>query len=204
MIDVVALLLAASISGTTDVVFNNGFDGDTCPAGRITRSDVTYASGGTRNNVDTTDFENIWGHATGSDPPLPWPGYPGTSPIIQDFTRDGYVAAEFHTPIVLPPTINGFFKSPSYPGGPNIDFAISEQCGDFYPDQSGCLASNTPQGDAPLVYWRVTSGAFYCILQPDTTYYINIRLTNPETTDPHCDTDANTCPVHTLNYYGGN
>lgn len=203
MIDVVALLLAASISGTTDVIFNSGFDGDTCPAGRITRSNVSYASGGTRSNVDLTQFENIWGHATSSDPVAPWPGYAGTSPIIQNFARDGYVAAKFHTPIIVPPTLNGFFKSPSYPGGPNIDFAISEQCGDFYPDQSGCLAGDTPQGDNPLVYWRFTTGSFFCILEPNRDYYINIRLTDPDAVDPNCDDDANTCPVHTLNYYGG-
>ena len=203
MIDVVALLLAVSISGTTDVVFNEGFDGDTCPSGRINRSTISYGSGGTRSNADVTLFENIWGHAGSSDPALPWPGYPGTSPILEDFTRDGYVAAKFHTLAILPPTINGFFKSPSYPGGPNIDFAISEQCGDFYPDQSGCLASNTSQGDSPLVYWRVTSGAFYCILQPDTDYYINIRLTDPPTNDPNCDDQHDTCPVHTLIYFGG-
>ena len=204
MIDVAALLFAASISGSTDVVFNEGFDGDTCPDGRISRSNISYGSAGTRSNVDVTEFENIWGHGGSQDPTVPWPGYPGTSPIIEDFTRDGYIAAKFHTPIVLLPTLSGFFKSPSYPGGPNVDFAISEQCADFYPDQSGCLAADASQGDTPLVYWRTTQGLFYCILQPDTDYYINMRFTDPETNDPNCNDDENTCPVHTLNYYGGN
>ncbi|MGH8172280.1 MAG: hypothetical protein ACREPX_03990 [Rhodanobacteraceae bacterium] len=204
MIDVVALLLAVSISGTTDVVFNSGFDGDTCPSGRITRSNISYGSGGTRSNVDLTQFENIWGRAGSSDPiSILWPGYPGTSPIIQDFTRDGFVAAKFHTPIVLLPTLNGFYKSPSYPGGPNIDFSISEQCADFNPPQSGCLATNVPQGDTPLIYWRTTQGAFFCILEPDTDYFVNIRLTDPDAVDPNCDDDENTCLVHTLNYFGG-
>jgi hypothetical protein len=198
-------LLAASISGTTDVlgdtdaIFHNGYDGDNCPAGRVVRSDITYplGSSGTRPNVDLTAFENIWGHLTNSDEPVMWPGRPGTSPIIDQFARTGYLAAKFHTPAGLPQTMRGFFKNANYPAGPNLDFSITQQCADFNPTQSGCLATDIIGGDVPMVFWQSSLSNFNCVLEPDTDYFVNIRLATPDN-DPRCRGSA--CLVHTVSY----
>jgi hypothetical protein len=202
MLSVAALLLAASIPAGTDTVFKDGLDGEDCPAGRITLSDVSYGSGDTLSDADTTAFENIWGHATSSDPTLQWPGYAGTAPTIVQFTRTGYVAAKFHTPSEMPSTLSGLFKYVSYVGGPNLDFSISGQCADFSQEESGCSAADMPATDMTLVYWRATPGSpFYCTLEPDTDYYVNILLTDPEAIDPECQED--TCQVSIPSYHSG-
>jgi len=204
-----AFVLAASLtatpteSGTTDVLFRDGYDASACPAGRVVHSDISYAipSSGTRHHVDLTAFENIWGHSTDLDSAMMWPGRPGSSPIIENFTSEGYVAARFHTPPGMPITLRGMYKNANYPAGPNLDFSISEQCGDFYPQQSGCLATDIIGGDVPMVYWQAALSNFSCVLQPDTDYFVNVQVTSPGL-DPQCRGPS--CLVHTLNYYGGN
>lgn len=202
MLNAAALIMLVSISGTTDAIFHDGYDGSTCPNGRIIHSSITWGpGGGTLSNVDLTEFANIWGRVGASDLPESWPGRTGASPIINSFVREGYVAAHFHTPAAPVLTQNGFFKYVSYSSGPNITFSISPQCADFYPVQSSCLASNISASDTGLVYWRYsTGGNFYCQLEPDTDYFVNIELTDPQAAGPNC-TDA-TCLVHTLNYFG--
>lgn len=204
-----ALLLAAALTatpeeaGSTDVLFRDGYDANLCPEGRVLHSDVSYAipSSGTRHNVDLTAFENIWGHSTDLDSAMMWPGRPGSSPIIENVASTGYIAARFHTPPGMPITLRGMFKNANYPAGPNLDFSISEQCGDFYPQQSGCLATDIIGGDVPLVYWQAALSNFSCVLDADTDYFVNIQVTNPGH-DPNCRGPS--CEVHTLNYYGGN
>lgn len=203
MIDIAALMFLATMSGTTDVIFHDGYDSGTCPAGRITSSDISYpiGSSGTRRGVDLTHFENIWGHADDTDSTVDWPGRAGASPIIEDFARYGYIAAAFHTPAGLGATLAGFFKNVRYFGGPNLTFSISQQCADFYPAESGCLATNISASDAPMVYWNtVFTGTFHCTLSPDTDYYVNIKLANPTATGPNCF--GASCFAHTLNYFG--
>ena len=203
-----AFLLAASLTVTpeeagSDILFRDGYDASTCPDGRVVRSDISYAIGsaGTRHNVDLTAFENIWGHSTDTDSTMMWPGRPGSSTIIEDFDRYGYVAAKFHTPPGLPITLFGMFKNVQYPTGPSLDFSISEQCADFYPQQSGCLATDIVGSDAVLVSWRTQLSNYFCVLEPDTDYFVNMRLATPDN-DPMCRGPY--CLVHTLNYYGGN
>jgi hypothetical protein len=202
MISIVPFLLAASVAGSTDVVFHEGFDGDTCPAGRIVHSDISYPISGTgvRRDVDLTVFENIWGHSTNTDEAIMWPGRAGSSPIIEEFAQGGYVAAKFHTPPGMSSTLSGFFKNTSYPSGPNLNFSISEQCADFYPQQSGCLATDIASGDWTLVSWRVSPSNFFCVLEPDTDYFVNMEVASLEPDSQGCSDGE--CVVHVLNYRG--
>jgi hypothetical protein len=201
MIGMTALLLATSISGTADGIFRDGMEGDVCPDGRIVQSDILYGDV-TLTDVDVTLFENVWGYLTSSDPLTLWPGINGSTPMILDFTKTGYLAAKFHTLSDPPALLTGMFKYTSYPFmGPALDLSISGQCGDFSAELAGCVALNIPPVDQAFVHWRFSAGnPFMCQLQPDTDYYVNVRFTDPTATAPQCSDVA--CPVPISNYFG--
>lgn len=176
--------------------------GDTsCPAGRQTVGNLFYPPSQTlRNNVDLTLWDNIWGHNSTTDPVVPWPGFPGSNPVIKNFDKTQYVAAKLHVPADL--GYQGFYKNISYNGGPNLTMSISETCGDFTPTQSACLREDIPSGDQGMVYWRQATGTnFYCHLDANTDYYVNIKLTDPTADGPNC-TPSGTCYVHVQNNFG--
>jgi hypothetical protein len=176
--------------------------GDTsCPAGRQTVGNLFYPPSQTlRNNVDLTLWDNIWGHNTTTDPVVPWPGFPGSNPVIKNFDKTQYVAAKLHVAANL--GYQGFYKNISYNGGPNLTMSISESCGDFTPSQSACLREDIPSGDQGMVYWRQAAGTnFYCHLEANTDYYLNIKITDPAATGPNC-TPSGTCYVHVQNNFG--
>ena len=172
-----------------------------CPAGRQTVGNLFYPPSQTlRNNVDLTLWDNIWGHNTTTDPLVPWPGFPGSNPVIKDFGKTAYVAAKLHVGADL--GYQGFYKNISYNGGPNLTMSISPTCGDFNPAQSACLRENIPSGDQGMVYWRQSAGTnFYCHLDPNTDYYLNIKLTDPTASGPNC-APSGTCYVHVQNNFG--
>jgi hypothetical protein len=200
MIGMTALLLAASISGTGDGIFRDGMESDTCPDGRIVQSDILYGEV-TLTDVDVTLFENLWGRDAGSAPPTPWPGLNGSTPLILDFTKTGYLAAKFHTSPDPPDLFSGMFKYTSYPFmGPDLDFSISGQCADFSPEQTGCVGLNIAPIDQAFLHWRFSTGdAFHCQLQPDTDYYVNVRFNDPTATAPQCSDVA--CPVPIQSFF---
>jgi len=202
MIGMTALLLAASISGTGDGIFRDGMDSDSCPDGRIVQSDILYGDV-TLTDVDVTLFENLWGRGADSDPPTPWPGINGSTPMILDFTKTGYLAAKFHTSLDPPGMLRGMFKYTSYPfAGPLLDVSISEQCADFSAEQTDCAWVNIANQDQPFLYWRFSAGdPFHCPLQPDTDYYVNMRLSDPTATTPHCSDVA--CALPGIQSYFG-
>ncbi|MGH8171934.1 MAG: hypothetical protein ACREPX_02225 [Rhodanobacteraceae bacterium] len=177
--------------------------GDTsCPAGRQTVGNIFYPPSQTlRNNVDLTMWDNIWGHNTTTDPQVPWPGFPGSNPVIKNFNKTGYVAAKFHVPSNAV-GYQGFYKNISYNGGPNLTMSISPNCGDFAPTQIACLKENVPAGDQGMVYWRQANGTnFYCHIDTDTDYYLNIKLTDPTADGPNC-APSGTCYAHVQNNFG--
>ena len=202
MIGMTALLLAASISADPDDIFRNGMDSDSCPEGRIVQSDILYGDV-TLTDVDVTLFENLWGSAAGSSPPTPWPGINGSTPMILDFTKTGYLAAKFHTAPDSPGTLTGMFKYSSWPFvGPSLDVSVSEQCADFPAERTSCAWVNVANQDQPFLYWRFWGDdVFHCRLQPDTDYYVNIRLSDPTTTTPHCSDVA--CELPGIQSYFG-
>jgi hypothetical protein len=201
MLSGVTLLLAASVSGTSDRIYADSFEEQgACPAGRITVSDVFYppSQSNVRHSVDLTAFEAVWGYLSYLDPvPELWPGAQGASPVIESFSRNGYLAAEFHTPISMPAVATGTYKSVSYFAGPNLTATISRSCGDFSQVEPGCFATDIPPSDDVLLRWRGGAGnSFYCGLDPDTTYYFNLKLTDPDAIGSNCNSNA--CWVHVL------
>lgn len=214
MIHVAALLLASAVSQTSpEDIFQDSFDaGASCPAsistptGTLSQrsiSDIWYLPNAhIRHNVDVTSFDNIWGHIDELDGLTLWPGVSGSSPTIRSIGKTEYVGAKFHVPDNALPTTNGMFKHVSYGGGPNIDATISRSCGDFDTVEPGCWVHDDPSNDIPMLRWRLSSGNnFYCHLDPDTDYYLNIRLTDPHTTGPDCS--AFTCQTTIQQYIGG-
>jgi hypothetical protein len=187
------------MTGVPDQVFVSGMEADVCPEGRILTSDVRYEFTGTIASVDVTHFENIWGRLTALDAPVTWPGAPGSSPTIEQFTRTGYIAAAFHTPSEMPQTLQGLFKNVSYGGGPALDFSIGG-CGDFSSALGACFVPDTPAIEASMVHWRTQMPTnFFCVVAPDTDYYINIRLSDPDDDAGSCSTDS--CGVTPASYF---
>lgn len=169
-----------------------------CPMGRVLRASIAYPPHlATRHNVDITQWVNIWGHASATDGITPWPGVPGTSPILKSIPRSGYIAAQFTVPAGS--QANGFYKNVSNFGGLNVDMSISERCGDFAPVQPGCFKGNISPSDTGMVYWRmVNPTGFYCDLDPGKTYYTNIRNTMPTQVNANCAAGRPTCDIHVL------
>jgi len=190
VLSVAALLATVAMTGVPDNVFFSGMEADTCPEGRILASDVQYGFTGTVANVDVTRFENLWGHVGALDPPVAWPGVTGASPTIEQFTRTGYIAAAFHTPSEMPDTLQGMFTNISYGGGPALDISIGG-CGDFSSALGACFVPDTAAVDASMMHWRTAvPTSFYCVVAPDTDYYINIRLSDPDDDAGSCSTDS--------------
>ncbi|HKE47859.1 MAG TPA: hypothetical protein VKB52_07325 [Rhodanobacteraceae bacterium] len=187
-----------SASALPDQIFFSAMELDTCPAHRIERSDVSY-NFQTVTGVDVTRFENLWGRVEATDPVEPFPGVAGSQPTVDAFTRTGYVAAKFHTPSDIPSGTDGLFKNVSYGSGPALDFSLSPQCGDFSPALGACIEVDAPAADQGMVYWRGANGnAFYCALAPDTDYYANIRLHDPDDAAAGCS--STDCRVTTVSY----
>ena len=178
----------------------SGMEADVCPEGRILTSDVHWEFSGTIANVDVTHFENLWGRIAAADAPAPWPGVAGSAPTIEQFARTGYIAAAFHTPSEMAPTLQGMFKNVSYGGGPALDFSIGG-CGDFSSALGACFVPDTLAIDTAMVRWRTQVPTnFYCIVAPDTDYYINIRLSNPDDDAGSCS--GSSCGVTPQSFFG--
>jgi len=185
-----------------DQIFQAGMDGDECPAGRITTSDISYGDGETIPDVDVTRFENLWGRVDADNPPILWPGVPGSAPTILDFSRTGYVAAAFDTPAELSPLLFGIFMNSSYGSGPTLDFSIGS-CGDFSSALGACFTANVAATDIPLMHWQTQSETqFWCLVEPNTPNYVNVRLSNPNDGSLACSTDD--CAVTIISAFSSN
>jgi hypothetical protein len=185
------MLLAASAPALAgDFIFANGFEGGVCvseiglPDGVRTRQltgDIGYGPPGTRPNVSLTEWDYLWGFASATDQaPEPWPGLVHSTPYIRNFQKWGYVGLHFRTSAGPDGLWGRFWTYP--PGAPAITMAISRVCGDFSEalPAEGCLASRVPF-DGLLVSWRLGTGpATWCPLEPDSDYYVNITIADPE------------------------
>lgn len=192
----------------SDRIFASGFEWIcqpqiTLPDGDRTRQVVGNVSYGTypqmRPYVNLTEWSYLWGYnwADQAPPPLPWPGISGSAPIIRNFGKNSYVGLHFHTPDDAG-TLSGYFMRP-YWSGPNLTIAISGSCGDFSQNlpTPGCLASDVAV-DELAARWRFQSANpdAFCILQPDSDYYVNIMLTHPQ------DASSNEIPVGVTSWRG--
>jgi len=212
MISIATLLLAVSTAQTSESIFTDGFDSSqecpetiSSPRGTLTLrqvADISYLPGNpppTRHNVDITQFDNIWGHLSPTDATVPWPGRRGASSTVDELGKNEFFAAKFHVPADASMTLSGSYKNVMYGYGPNVDFSISEQCGDFEPPQDACWGTDFIADDTPMVYWRLASATnYYCHLDRDRDYYVNIRFTD---SDPNADScDGNVCNT-TIQHY---
>lgn len=180
---IVALLAPAfghaSVPG--DTIFVDAFDP---PCAIITTSRITYGISNTpdRPLQDVRQWSAIWGAASATGNVQNWPGPNAASPVIRDFARHGCVAAEFHVPAGFPSTKFGQFVHAINPAGPPIDASYSLRPGDFSDALgTGCSIQNWPDNLSAGLAWKINStNPNFCGLRPDTTYYLNIRLTDPE------------------------
>jgi hypothetical protein len=207
------LILAAAVAQTptgTDSIFIGDFDvNTTCPdsittpAGVYTRREVGniyYLPEHTiRPHVDLAHFENIWGHLDNIDVPWLWPGRAGSSPSIDSVPRMQYVAARFHVPADISSLATGMFKNVIYGQGPAVDFSISQQCGDFNPQQTACAHLDSPANDRPMVAWRIGAATdYFCHLDPGADYYVNVKISDPNAQAVACSPSS--CSLTILNY----
>ena len=201
MLSAALLVLAAAAPGVYDPLFHGNFeDASSCPAGRQLTSDIGYVgdnnSGDLRYGVQVTEWENIWGHASPYDSTAPWPGRANSAPVIADFGKYTYIAAHFYVPAGAPITWLGWITHTDYNYGHNLTAAISTECGDFSPGAQACFVQS--QSGQPLVPWRTNTGSF-CRLQPNTDYYLNLKMTNPDEQSPTCSQHAEVCAIGTAN-----
>jgi hypothetical protein len=201
MLSAALLVLAAAAPGVYDPLFHASFEqNSSCPAGRQEHSDIGYVgdgnSGELRYNVDVREWENIWGHASPTDGTVPWPGRGNSAPVIADFGKYTYIAAHFYVPAGAPPTWLGWITHTDYNYGHDLTVSISAECGDFSPGAQACYMQ-TLSGQ-PLVPWRMNAGGF-CHLQPNTDYYLNLKMTDPDQPSSTCSRNAEVCAVGTAN-----
>jgi hypothetical protein len=187
-----------------------GGGGNSCPGpgGDLTRlmtSNISYGVNASpfRSNVDVTEWNNIWGHATTIDTGTPWPGISGAGPVIREFNRHKFVAAHFNTGFV--PMYQGSLADQSNIGGPDIDIVVSQTCGDFSPNATfpGCSIYSAPSDGQPHFKYFSNggnAGSIWCPLQLSTDYWINIKL-HDENSGTECSVANPVCPLFTINYW---
>jgi len=190
-----ALLVLAMTPAGDDTIFQDGFDAAIeCPAGRQALADFAYGGDNSlrnRYNVDVTNWDNIWGHATALDAVVPFPGRTNAVPIFLNFDPAGYVAAHFDVPIGMLPNTYGWIAQTEYNHEADLTAAISPVCGDFSPAAQHCFSQGT--GGANLVPWSVPPPNTFCALQPGVGYYLNLKVTDSS------GCEASGCVIGTAN-----
>lgn len=177
------------------------------PAGltQLTTSNISYGvnANPVRANVDVTEWNNIWGHASTTDGITPWPGVDGAGPVIRQMGRTTFVAAHFNTG--SSPMYAGTLTDQSNIGGPDIDVVMSTTCGDFSPNAvfPGCSRFSMPSdGITHFQYFSFggNAGTQWCSLSLNTDYYLNIKFHDP-TSPVECSPGNPVCPLFTIDYW---
>lgn len=186
MLDFASLIVGASLMAKMDTLLSNGFETAACPYMQQENANVSwsYNLNPVLPNVDVTEFQNVWGRASASDTPVPWPGKNGYA--VMTINRPLFFATRFTVPASgLSPTLHGRFSHGETVPGPNLSMAISPTCGDFDPPSTYCKVANAGPG-VLMVGWKLPSGTAgnLCPLTPGQTYYANFKLTNPNAVDP--------------------
>jgi hypothetical protein len=169
--------------------------GDVCvnPTLRQGNLNIAYPNtpgGGTRNNVDITNYDNIWGHNSNSDTVVTWPGRNGATVAFMNWPKTQYIAAKFHVPANVSPTMYGSHTYGTYYSGPLLKMAISHTCGDFAPSNPLCLATGRSAGDS-FEKWLIAPLTNGCPLTPNTDYFINIQMDGVQPADCNNGTTCN-------------
>lgn len=146
-----------------------------CPVGRMITGTIRYPNvpgGGVRNGADLTQYATIWGAATASAVPVPYPGANGAVPAVQPWPAGGYIAAKFRASSNVRDYV--VLRYSTYYSGPPLTIAISQRCGDFAPANPNCLTTNigTGEGAKKIVTAPYTNG---CPITPGVDYYVNVK-----------------------------
>jgi len=205
MLDFASLIVGASLLAKMDTVISNGFETTACPYVQQENANVSYSYNLTPvlQNVDVTQFQNVWGRNSANDTIVPWPGKNGYA--VMTINRPLIFATRFTVPASgLSTTLNGRFSHGATVPGPNLSMAISSTCGDFDPPSAFCKVGNAGPG-VQMVGWQLPTGTAgnRCVLTPGQTYYANFKLTNPNAVDTmNCgDSPSNAyiCVISILN-----
>ncbi len=198
-----ALIVLAAVAGGGDTIFQDSFDASgTCPAGRQTAANIAYVgddTGRVRYNVDLTEWENIWGHATALDDVVPWPGRANSAPIMLNFGTTTYIAAHFHVPAGTAPNTYGWLTHTEYNYGTDVESAITTACGVFDPTSQLCYTAGV--GGQNISPWAVPPPGTFCALQAGGDYYLNIRARDPQDLGTDCNPAMSTCAFGTANNF---
>jgi hypothetical protein len=164
---------------------------------RLTTSTISYGIYDLTRTADTRNWENIWGHVSNTDNAQLWPGPTSSQPVIRDFGRTTYLAAQFHVPAGFSTTAFGQYLHANNPPGPPVTASFSTTCGDFSPQPgTGCVVQQWPNDFSSALFWKSQSqNPSFCPLQPDTDYYLNMKLSDPATTT-WCSAGSATCYVY--------
>lgn len=155
-------------------------------ANQLKVSNIGYgpASSQMRNNVNVTEYDNIWGHHTPTDGVTPWPGAVGSAPFLAAFNRGIIVAAHFRTPAIV---TGGMFTYARNHAGSDIvhagvDIVFSRIAGDFSPNVANPGASvfnALPTDDVAIQFGPENQNKSVAWLEPNTDYYMNVRAHFP-------------------------
>lgn len=139
--------------------------------------------------VDATQFQPIFGRASVNDPvTIPFTGISGAGPVLHWIYSHQYYSGVFHTPPVGRYVGSLAFQSndsrgcfdynghPSVCGQPWYDVSISRTCND-YSGSAAYVSNNVPSDGQPHLRWSM--GYVTGDLQPNTDYYLNIRMHDP-------------------------
>jgi hypothetical protein len=192
-----ALLILAMTPGVNDPIFRDGYDAEACPAGRQTRANISW-SGFTGTNIDVTQWENVWGHSTAFDNPLPWPGRPDSMPTFLNFSKTAFMALEFHVPAGSPPNLYGWLTHTEYNYGQDLSASISTECGDF---NAGPTCSIEALSGMNIVPWSVQTPLSFCPMIPGRDYFLNIKMTDPSRPSQTCAPASPSCVIGTANNF---
>ena len=116
---------------------------------------------------------------------------------MPDFGKHQYVASGFHVPSDSPAGVHGYFVYSSCCSGPETSLACSQTCGDFNPATAHCAWAVA--GGESFRKWVIAPHVNGCMLTPGTDYFINIKMTDPQTED--C-AGQSTCKVGLSNILG--
>lgn len=192
-----ALLILAMTPGVNDPIFRDGYDAEACPAGRQTRANISW-SGFTGTNIDVTQWENVWGHSTAFDNPVPWPGRSDSMPTILNFSKTAFMALEFHVPAGSPPNLYGWLTHTEYNYGQDLTASISTGCGDF---NAGPACSIDALSGMNIVPWSVQTPLSFCPMIPGREYFLNIKMTDPSRPSQTCAPASPSCVIGTANNF---
>lgn len=171
------------------------------PFGRIETATITYVPpGGTRTLTAVTTWEEVFGHLDSTDSPVAFPGRSASAPVLQ-IPRDGYLCLQIDVPADFDTAQFGWVTHTEYNYGADLTASISTTPGDFNPATALTVVVTT--SGQTLAHWHgstasATQGAQ---LEPSTTYYYNIKVTDP--TAPWHDPPGNqlTSPVGFANAF---